>query len=360
MSRTSRHPIALVTGGAGFIGTNVAARLLADGWRVRLFDNLSRPGVSRNFEWLRQHHDQCRIELVIGDVRDRAALQRAVRGVTRVFHFAAQVAVTTSLVEPLVDFDVNAGGTINLLEALRRLDTPPSLLFTSTNKVYGHLDDLALERRAQRYAPADAAIAANGISEERRLEFHSPYGCSKGAADQYVLDYARTFKLPATVFRMSCIYGPHQCGTEDQGWVAHFLMSAIDQMPLTLYGDGRQVRDVLFVDDLVDAMMLAHERIDRTRGQAFNIGGGPAGTTSLLELLDLIAERLGHEPAYQLDAWRRADQRYYVSNTSKFTAATGWCPRVPLEEGIARLAAWLLDRDRSHPAPARAIQTVAP
>lgn len=352
-------PLALITGGAGFIATNVADRLLADGWRVRLVDNLSRAGVAQNIEWLLNHHDRRRIDVVIGDVRDRPAMEHAVRGATRVFHFAAQVAVTTSLVDPSIDFEINAGGTLNLLEAMRLSDTPASLLFTSTNKVYGHLDDVPLQTRVRRYVPVDKTLAARGIGEDRSLEFHSPYGCSKGAADQYVLDYARTFNLAATVFRMSCIYGPHQMGTEDQGWVAHFVMRALAQRPLTLYGDGRQVRDVLFVDDLVDAMLLAHERIDRTREHAFNIGGGPDNTVSLLELIDLLGERLGRRPAYALEEWRRADQRYYVSDTAKFGLATGWRPRVPLAEGIERLAAWFGAGGRRQPAPAAVEQTVA-
>src|SRR3954465_5586214 len=291
MSAPASRPLALITGGAGFIATNVADRLLRDGWRVRLFDNLSRTGVEQNVRWLREVHRpgergaESPIELIVGDVRDRAAVKRAVEGVSRVFHFAAQVAVTTSLTDPLLDFEINARGTLNLLEAIRPLESRPSLLFTSTNKVYGHLADLPLNVRDRRYEPGDGAVAQRGISEQRPLDFHSPYGCSKGAAEQYVLDYARTFGLPATVFRMSCIYGPHQFGTEDQGWVAHFLIQTLRRRPLTLYGDGLQVRDILFVEDLVDAMLLAHDRIEDTAGHAYNIGGGPSNTVSLLELM---------------------------------------------------------------------------
>jgi CDP-paratose 2-epimerase len=341
--------LALITGGAGFIATNVAARLLRDGWRVRLFDNLSRPGVERNVAWLMSEHrpadgsGACPVELVVGDVRDGLALKRALDGVTRVFHFAAQVAVTTSLTDPLLDFEVNARGTLNLLEAIRALEIRPSLLFTSTNKVYGHLEDVRLHQAATRYEPHDQAIARHGISERRALDFHSPYGCSKGAAEQYVLDYARTFRLPATVFRMSCIYGPHQFGTEDQGWVAHFIIQTLRRRPLALYGDGLQVRDVLFVEDLVDAMMRAHDRIDQIRGQAFNIGGGGTSTVSLLELIDLLGEMMGSKPRYRLEPWRTADQRYYVSDTTKFRQATGWAPRVSILEGVERLASWLIE-----------------
>ena len=349
---TGAGQLALITGGAGFIGTNVAARLLREGWRVRLFDNLSRAGVSQNVDWLKRtypargrHHPN--VELVIGDVRDASMVRQAVAGAQRIFHFAAQVAVTTSLVDPLLDFEVNARGTLNLLEAIRALDDRPSLLFTSTNKVYGHLADVPLCVRSRRYEPE--SVERHGVSEACPLDFHSPYGCSKGAAEQYVLDYAHTFGVPATVFRMSCIYGPHQFGTEDQGWVAHFLIRALQGRPLTVYGDGLQVRDVLFVDDLVDAMLRAHESIDTTRGQAFNIGGGRARTVSLLELIDLIGDMLGAGLLYRLEPWRTADQRYYVSDTSKFERATGWSPRLSVAEGVGRLAGWLMDVGRVPP-----------
>ena len=340
-ARPFANGLALITGGAGFVATNVADRLLRDGWRVRLFDNLSRAGVEQNVAWLQEQHGS-RLELRVADVRDRAAVRAAVDGADRVFHFAAQVAVTTSLVDPFLDFEVNARGTLNLLESIRELASPPTLLFTSTNKVYGHLDDVSLVQSGRRYAPVDPDIAASGIAEDRPLDFHSPYGCSKGAADQYVLDYARTFGLPATVFRMSCIYGPHQFGTEDQGWVAHFLIQALQRRRLTLYGDGLQVRDVLFVEDLVDAMMLAHERMDRAAAEAFNMGGGPSQTVSLLELLDLIGSLSGERPQFTIEPWRPADQRYYVSDTSKFEVATGWRPRVTVREGIERLMEWLV------------------
>jgi CDP-paratose 2-epimerase len=345
MTQPIRRPaetgLSLVTGGAGFVATNVADRLLASGRRVRLFDNLSRAGVDANLRWMRDHHGD-RLEFVRGDIRDEAAVRRAVRGVDQVFHFAAQVAVTTSLTDPFLDFEVNARGTLNLLEAVRALPTPPSLLFTSTNKVYGDLDDVDLIRRGDRYEPADPQLLAQGISEARPLDFHSPYGCSKGAAEQYVLDYARTFGLPATVFRMSCIYGPHQFGTEDQGWVAHFLIQALRRRPLTLYGDGLQVRDILFVEDLVDAMLLAHATIDDAAGRAFNIGGGPRHTISLLELLGAIEDITGERPAYDIEPWRPADQRYYVSDTARFERLTGWRPRVAPRAGIERLLAWLV------------------
>jgi CDP-paratose 2-epimerase len=337
----ARTNLSLITGGAGFVATNVADRLATAGRRVRLFDNLSRAGVERNVRWLLERHGD-RVEFIRGDVRDEAAIQRAVRGVDQVFHFAAQVAVTTSLTDPFLDFEINARGTLNLLEAIRAGEQPPSLLFTSTNKVYGDLYDVPLRRRKSRYEPADERVLERGIGESRPLDFHSPYGCSKGAAEQYVLDYARTFGLPATVFRMSCIYGPHQFGTEDQGWVAHFLIQALRRRPLTLYGDGLQVRDVLFVEDLVDAMLLAHEHIEDTAGDAFNMGGGPARTVSLLELLDLIADVTGERPVFALEPWRPADQRYYVSSTARFERLTGWRPRTGVRQGVERLLSWLM------------------
>ena len=340
--RSDERPV-LITGGAGFIGTNLAHRVLQSGRSVILYDSLARPGVERNLHWLRkQHGDRLRIE--VADVRDIFALRRAARRAAQVFHLAAQVAVTTSLTGPLFDFDVNLRGTLNVLEVLRGLDEPPPLVYTSTNKVYGRLDDIPLSPDSTRYEPVDGRLRASGVSELRPLDFHSPYGCSKGAADQYVIDYARVYGLQTVVFRMSCIYGPHQFGTEDQGWVAHFLIRAIDGLPVTIYGDGMQVRDVLFVDDLVDAFLLAQEKMDSVSGQAFNIGGGAANTISILELIEMISELHGRVPEPSMDAWRPGDQRYYVSNTSKFSAATGWSPRVDVQEGIPRLYQWLLER----------------
>jgi CDP-paratose 2-epimerase len=331
----------LITGGAGFVATNVAHRVLSEGRPVLIFDNLSRAGVEQNLAWLKQTHRSL-VRVQVGDVRDAEALGRAVRHASQVYHFAAQVAVTTSLADPFLDFEVNARGTLNLLEAVRACPDPPSVLFTSTNKVYGALDDLRLRKSATRYEPSDSGLRRGGIDESRCLEFHSPYGCSKGVAEQYVLDYARTFKLRTVVFRMSCIYGPHQFGTEDQGWVAHFLITALRGEPLTVYGDGLQVRDVLFVEDLAEAMLLAQAHVDRLAGEAFNIGGGPANTTSLVELLDLIGELMGSRPLARLESWRTADQRYYVSDTRKFRQATGWRPRVGVRQGVGRLLDWLV------------------
>lgn len=330
----------LITGGAGFIGTNLAHRLLSSGQSVLVLDNLSRPGVEQNLSWLREMHGD-RLQIKIADVRNSYALQQAVAGAAQVFHLAAQVAVTTSLKNPVHDFEINVQGTLNLLEALRALENPPPLVFTSTNKVYGGLEDIKLQLDSRRYQPIDNLTRTFGIGEDRPLEFHSPYGCSKGAADQYVLDYARTFGLSAVVFRMSCIYGPHQFGTEDQGWVAHFLIRALADQPICLYGDGMQVRDVLFVEDLVDACLLAQNHMGTLSGQAFNLGGGSTNTTSLLELIDLIEQIHGTRPPVQFDRCRSGDQRYYVANIGKFSRATGWLPQMSVRQGVQTLYQWL-------------------
>jgi CDP-paratose 2-epimerase len=331
----------LVTGGAGFVGTNVATRVLHDGGRVVVLDDLSRAGVHDNLRHLTGLRVGGRLRTEIADVRDRTVLRRALAGVDTVIHLAAQVAVTTSVDEPRHDFEVNLGGTFALLDEIRSLDNAPTVLYTSTNKVYGDMTDLSTRRDGDRYVPVDPVIAAHGIDESRPLSFCSPYGCSKGGADQYVIDAAKTYGVPTVVFRMSCIYGPHQCGNEDQGWVAHFLLQAMAGKPITIFGDGAQVRDALFVDDLVDAMDVAVANADRLAGRAFNMGGGPANTISLLELLAMIAELEHVAPSVSFDSWRIGDQRSYVSDVRAFTAATGWTPKVDVRTGVSRLHRWL-------------------
>jgi CDP-paratose 2-epimerase len=300
-------------------------------------------GGEQNLQWLRDQHGEL-LDVLVGDVRDVRSVACAVAGAGQVFHFAAQVAVTTSLQRPQEDFSINAQGTLNVLEAVRAQADPPALVMTSTNKVYGGLQDVALEVQAGRYRPVDPTLCASGIAETRPLDFHSPYGCSKGTADQYVLDYARSYALRTTVLRMSCIYGPRQFGTEDQGWVAHFILRALRGEPITLYGDGMQVRDILFVDDLVDAFLLAEQHGARLSGRAFNMGGGPCNAISLLDLLGRIGQLQGESPRTVFDDWRTGDQRYYVSDTRAFEHATGWRRRVGAPEGIARLYHWLSAR----------------
>lgn len=335
----------VITGGAGFIGTNLASRLLNSGQHVRILDSLARPGVEHNLQWLTAQYPRT-LEVVVGDVRDAALVERVVNDASQVFHLAAQVAVTSSLESPLYDFDVNARGTLVLLEAVRRLAHRPPVLFTSTNKVYGALHDLELRRSARRYEPADDDLRATGLSESRALDLYSPYGCSKGCADQYVLDYARCFGVRSVVFRMSCIYGPHQRGTEDQGWVAHFLLRARAGEPITIYGDGLQVRDLLHVDDLLDAFQLATAQAERRPGTVYNMGGGADNAFSLLEVIDLLSERHGLSPRVRLSEGRVGDQRYFVADTSRFREDTGWAPRIPAAHGIGMLLDWFNMRDR--------------
>ena len=351
MSAPRRH--VLITGGAGFVGTNLASRLVEDGRHVLVLDSLARPGVEGNLRWLKAKAGD-RVATEIADVRDRAALREAVRGAEAVFHLAAQVAVTTSLDAPVADFAVNLQATVMLLEELRRLRRPIPLLYTSTNKVYGALPDVRLARVDNRWEPRDRRLREQGVAEQQPLDFCTPYGCSKGGADQYVLDYAKLFGLPTVVFRMSCIYGPHQHGTEDQGWVAHFLLRALAGEPVTVYGDGAQVRDVLHVTDLVEAMLRAHEDADRIAGTPFNVGGGPANTLSLLELVRMIEELEGEAPDISFAEERPGDQRWYVSNTSRLRRATGWSPLIDVREGVASLHDWLVgSRPRALAARAR-------
>lgn len=338
--KTSKLQHALITGGTGFIGTNLADRLLTAGRPVVLYDNLSRPGTEKNLKWLVEKHGN-RVQMETADIRDRTALSNALKAAGQVFHLAAQVAVTKSLADPVHDFEVNCLGTLSLLEEIRKLKVRPPLLFASTNKVYGELEDLRLHADGTRYEPLNPCTGMFGIGEDRSLDFRSPYGCSKGSADQYVIDYTRAFGIDAVVFRMSCIYGPHQFGTEDQGWVAHFIKKAIEGETITLYGDGMQVRDILYIDDLIEAFLLAQAKIKNISGQAFNIGGGPENTLSLIELLDLIEDLHGKRPQVRFAEWRACDQKYYVSKARKFQLAAAWRPRIGVPEGVKRLYDWL-------------------
>jgi len=329
----------LITGGAGFIGSNLADRLAGEGHEILVYDALARPGVERNLAWLKQRHAS-RITHIAGDVRDEDEVVRAAADAKAVFHLAAQVAVTTSLVDPREDFDINVRGTINLLDAVRTKTEPVPVIFASTNKVYGDLADIEMDTLHDRHEPKSFA-ARRGIGEDRPLDFHTPYGCSKGAADQYVLDYARSFDIPTCVFRMSCIYGQRQMGTEDQGWVAHFLIRALQGQPITIYGDGRQVRDILDVRDAVDAYVRALGNIDVVRGRAFNLGGGPTNAVSLLELIDEMGSIAGRDIELRFEDWRPGDQRWFVADTSAVRAILGLANPRGWREGVARLVDWL-------------------
>jgi len=335
----SEAPV-LITGGAGFIGSNIADFFLNEGCEVIVFDALARQGVETNLEWLLSRHGS-RVRPVISDIRDAGALEEAVAKAGAVVHLAAQVAVTTSLDLPQDDFAVNGQGTLNLLEAVRRKGDGTPVLFASTNKVYGHLGALELRAETDRHVPADPAIAENGVGEAQPLEFATPYGCSKGVADQYVLDYARTFGLRTAVLRMSCIYGPRQFGTEDQGWVAHFLIQALEHQPLTLYGDGRQVRDILHVRDAVAAYRGVLRNIDALSGRAFNLGGGPENAVSLRIMLREIEALTGAPVDVCRDDWRPGDQLYFVADTRRLQQAIGWSAKTGWREGLRDLAGWI-------------------
>ena len=324
----------LITGGAGFIGSNLAKALLREGAFVRVLDNLSRPGVEHNLRMLKGLGS--RFEFVQGDVRDRHTADRAARDVDEIYHLAAQVAVTTSIRDPRTDLETNLLGTFNVLEAARKSQRQPFLLFTSTNKVYGELAELPVCQRDRRYGFADR----EAVNEREVLDFHSPYGCSKGAAEQYVRDYARIYGLPTVVFRMSCIAGPQQFGNEDQGWLAHFLYCAIEDRKITIYGDGKQVRDILNVADLVRAVTLARQHCDQTAGEIYNIGGGPRNAASLLEVLEMIERVTGKRVRTTFEAARRGDQRIFIADTTRFSRVSGWSPQRSLAQTIDDILEW--------------------
>lgn len=329
---------ALITGGAGFIGSNLTHRLVREGHDVVVLDNLSRAGTGKNVAWLRAEHGDC-WSLVQADVSDAEAVRRAAANVDVIYHLAAQVAVTTAVQDPRHDFDVNALGTFNVLEGARLSERKPIVLYASTNKVYGGMEEVAVVQNDTGYAYRDYP---HGISEAQSLDFHSPYGCSKGTGDQYALDYARIYGLPTVVFRQSCVYGPRQFGVEDQGWVAWFTIAAVTGKPITIYGDGKQVRDVLWVDDLLDLFGAAVARIDVAAGQAYNIGGGPANTLAVWSELGPVLETLMGRPIQvRYDNWRPGDQRIFVADIRKAERELGWSPKVAKGEGVRRLYDWV-------------------
>jgi CDP-paratose 2-epimerase len=332
----------VITGGAGFIGSNLAHRLLAQGHRVTVFDNLSRPGSDRNLGWLQETEQAAALSVVAGDLADAAAVRHASEGAQRVYHLGGQVAVTSSVADPRADFESNALGTLNVLEAARQVGDDPIVLYASTNKVYGSLDDVGVREEPTRFAFADLP---HGVAETQPLDFHSPYACSKGAGDQYVRDYARIYGVRTVVARQSCIYGCRQMGHEDQGWIAWLARAALAGDPITIYGSGKQVRDVLFLDDLLDAYDAIVDHIDVAAGQIYNLGGGAAHTLSIWAEFGLLLERLLGRPIPVRHAAARAgDQKVYVSDIRKAARELGWQPRVGVAEGIERLVESIRDR----------------
>jgi CDP-paratose 2-epimerase len=330
-----------ITGGAGFIGSNYADRLIQRKDQVVIFDNLSRAGSQRNIEWLKHRHGDRSFQLIIGDVRDAEKLKLAVKGADVFVHLAAQVAVTTSVQEPREDFEINATGTFNALEAARAQRNLPVFLYASTNKVYGKMEDVRITEKETRYAYADRPL---GIAEDYPIDFHSPYGCSKGCGDQYVHDYARIYGLPSIVFRQSCIYGTRQFGIEDQGWVAWFVIAAATSRKIKIYGNGKQVRDLLFVGDLLDAYDLAIEKSASVGGSIYNIGGGTQNSVSVHhEFFPLLAKFLGKKIEVSWGDWRPGDQKVYISDISKATRELGWSPKIDIGSGIQKLLKWVQD-----------------
>ena len=327
-----------ITGGVGFIGVNAANHFASQGWQVTVFDNFSRRGVDINANFLKEKWPDA-VTIIRGDVcKDQKALEQGASSHDVILHLAGQVAVTTSVKEPMMDCEQNLLGTLHVLEAARSVENPPIVLFASTNKVYGGLESIPVREEERRYVFADGR---KGATEEEPLDFHSPYGCSKGAADQYVRDYARMYGIPTVVFRQSCIYGPHQLGVEDQGWVAWFLIASMLGRPLSLYGNGKQVRDLLYVDDLVRLYEKAVENINACSGRIYNIGGGSENTLSLIEFLEHMEKELGLKPAWTRAEVRPGDQPIFVSDNSKAKKELGWEPKMQLKEGLASLHGWL-------------------
>ena len=326
----------LITGSAGFIGVNSAVHFANNGWQVTALDNLSRPGAQENLDWLNQN---AKTGFIKADIRDQDSIEQIIKNSQPdvLLHLAAQVAVTTSVVNPRDDFEINALGTFNLLEAIRQYQPDCFFINASTNKVYGKMEDCQVIEAEQHYAYQDI----KGVSEDRQLDFHSPYGCSKGAADQYVIDYARIYNLKTVNLRQSCIYGQRQLGVEDQGWVAWFTIASLLGKPITIYGNGKQVRDILHIDDLVRCYELCIEKSDQISGQAFNIGGGPENTLSLIELLDMLKQKTGIDPNLNWSDWRPGDQPVFICELAKANAHLDWQPQISVDQGVTKLIEWV-------------------
>ncbi len=328
----------IITGGAGFIGCNAASRYLQRGHHVVIVDNLCRDGVQENLEWLRSQGSLEFVRLDIRNSKELTSLFGEHRDAGQILHLAGQVAVTTSVSDPRDDFEINALGTFNVLEAVRKTGMSAPMIYSSTNKVYGEMTDVGVAEMDGRYGYQSLPL---GVPEDRNLDFHSPYGCSKGAADQYVIDYHRIYGLRTIVFRQSCIYGYRQFGAEDQGWVAWFMIAAQLDRPITVYGDGKQVRDILFIDDLLDAYDAAFGAGDRAVGKAYNIGGGSGNVLSLLELIEYIGKRRNGALPYRLSGWRPGDQKVFISDIRRAAAELGWAPKTGKQQGLTALYDWI-------------------
>lgn len=329
-----------ITGGAGFIGCNSADYFLQQGQTVTIFDNLSRKGGRSNLAWLQELHPG-RFTFIEGDIRQFDAVAAAIQQTQpqAVLHLAGQVAVTTSVVNPREDFEINALGTFNVLEAVRQHAPTAAFIFASTNKVYGGMEELVIDQHPTRYAYRDYPA---GIPETYPLDFHSPYGCSKGAGDQYTIDYGRIYGLNTVAFRQSCIYGPRQFGVEDQGWVAHFVIATVLKRPISIYGDGYQVRDLLHVRDLVRAYELAIHNMDKVRGKALNVGGGPTNTLSIWKEFGPLLENLhGHPIPVTHGEWRPGDQQVFVADIALAEKLLGWRPEISVTQGVQELYNWV-------------------
>ncbi|MBK8782363.1 MAG: GDP-mannose 4,6-dehydratase [Anaerolineales bacterium] len=329
----------LVTGGAGFIGSNYVHRLVKRGEKVTIYDNLSRGGAPRNLEWLKQEFGDNAFDVIVGDVREADRITEAAKSADVIVHLAGQVAVTTSVINPRDDFESNAFGTFNVMEAARLSGKNPIVIYASTNKVYGGMDDVELFEEPTRWRYKDLV---NGCPETQPLDFHSPYGCSKGTGDQYVRDYARMYDLPTVVFRQSCIYGPRQFGIEDQGWVAWFIIAAVMGRPITIYGDGKQVRDILHVDDLMNAYDFAVSKNDIARGRVYNVGGGPDNVMSIWsEFRPKLEKYIGRTLEVARGDWRPGDQRVFYADITKAEKELGWTPKINVEDGVQKLFEWV-------------------
>lgn len=327
----------LITGGAGFIGCNLANKFCELGGSVYIFDNLSRKGSEQNLGWLQRKG----VNFVKGDVRDYRKLGQffvSHEDIDIVVHLAAQTAVTTSISNPREDFEINALGTLNILEAIRNSRCDPIFIFSSTNKIYGAMEDVEVMETETGY---QFQHLVNGAAENTPLDFYSPYGCSKGTADQYVRDYFRIYGVKTVVLRLSCVYGCRQFGVEDQGWIAWFTIASILGKPLTIYGNGKQVRDILFIDDLVNLIQLVINNISITKGKAYNVGGGKNNRLSLLDLISLLEQELKTRIRVSYSKYRLGDQRIFISDNSRIKRDTGWEPNTSPAEGIRKLIEWV-------------------